>query len=86
MASKNKKTKQIVSFHAGMCPECGKENLHYDEQPSFYADTVRFNFECKHCHAYGYEESIVEFVGTLIGGGKSIDRYYENGCEVEVKK
>lgn len=76
--------KEIKQHKAGLCPVCGSEWLVYDDEPFYYDNIQKWNFECADCHSYGYEEHQLVFLGTLISK-PACDEYYDEGCEVEVK-
>lgn len=76
--------KHVVT--SGVCPVCGSKWLVYDDGPHYFDNIQRWNFKCADCHAYGYEEHILTYQGTMISGGKNPDTYYEEGSEVVTVK
>ena len=80
-----RKKKETITQNAGVCPMCGGMDLMYGPQPRYYENLQNWDFRCMDCNAEGYEEHILTYQGTMVGGDKN-DTYYEEGSEIEVKQ
>jgi hypothetical protein len=65
---------------------CGNSDLMYSPKPRYYDNLQAWDFRCMDCNAEGYEEHILTYQGTMVGGGTKNDTYYEEGAEIEVKQ
>lgn len=74
------------TLQAGMCPICGGNDLHYDDKPFFFGDTMRWNYECRDCHAYGLEINKITHQSTTVMNEDTTETYFESGSEIVVKK
>lgn len=79
------KQKIYVRQRAGLCPRCGEMGVHYSS-PNYAGDNItQWPFRCSKCGTEGFEEHVSKYAGTMIGQiGESV--YFDEGCEIEVKK
>lgn len=70
---------------AGVCPHCGGKDLAYTQKENNDDMYMTYYFDCKDCYATGYEEYKLEFLGTMVSGGRDVDTYYEVGSEVDAQ-
>ena len=62
LALQGKLITESVGYDAGICPDCGSDDLTYDENPVTYTDSIEYYYQCNNCGKKGVELYNLDFV------------------------